>query len=121
MPPAQFIVHNGKQILLMDFSSATSTAEITRMAEEIKKFVALHQPQSLLGLVDFTGIRIDRATTGIIKDMAGHNRKYIRFIALVGLGSIRSVMLRMMLFLSGKSNHKVFGTRDKALEWLGYK
>jgi hypothetical protein len=49
MPLVQFITHNDKQILLMDLSNARSTAELTRAVDEIKKFVAMHRPHSLLG------------------------------------------------------------------------
>ncbi len=121
MSRVQFIGHNSKQILLMDFSGARSTADITQRAEEIKKFVALQQPQSLLALVDFTGVKIDRERTKIIQEMAAHNRPYIRFIALVGLGFFRSIAFRVILRLSGKSNHRVFGNREGALEWLSGK
>ena len=121
MFPTQFIVHNGKQVLLLDFSGASSTADVTQRAEKIKKFVALHQPQSLLALVDFTGLKIDGERTKIIQAMAAHNRPYIRFIALVGLGFFRSAVFRVMLLLSGKKNYRVFGNREGALEWLAGK
>jgi hypothetical protein len=80
--------------------------------------VAIHQPQSLLALVDFTGMKIDGEKTKIIKGMAAHNRPYMKFIALVGLGFTRSVAFRVILRLSGRSNHRVFGKRESALEWL---
>ena len=118
MPPTQFIVHNGQQILLIDFSNISSTADLIQTVEEAKKFVALHRPQSLLVLVDFTGMKIDRQKTKIIKGMAAHNNPYIRFIALVGFGSVRSIAFRVMLLLSGKKNHMVFGSREFALDWL---
>ena len=118
MSAIRFIDHQEKQILLMDFSNAGTTAEIIRTVEEIKRIVEIHQAQSILALVDFTGMKIDKERTMIIKDMAAHNRPYIKFIALVGLGFIRSVAFRMMLFLSGRKNHRVFGNRDMALGWL---
>ena len=117
----QFIDHNGKQILLMDFSGVRSTAEITQTVEEIKKIVAQQQPRSLLGLVDFTGMPTSGESIKIIKGMAAHNRPYMKFIALVGLGFPRSVAFRVMLRFTGRKNHKVFGKREKALDWLGEK
>ena len=102
----------------MDFSNANTTDEIIQMAIEIKKFVELQRPRSLLALIDFTGIKIDREKTMIIKGMAAHNRPYVRFIALVGLGCTRSIVFKLMLRLSGRKNHKVFGNREKALDWL---
>ena len=119
MPPVQFIVHNGKQILLMDFTNIKSTAEIIQKVEEIKQTIALHQPHSLFALLDVTGTHIDRERIRIIQGMAAHNRPYVRFIALVGLGLFRSAAFRLMLRLTGRKNHGVFGTREKALEWLG--
>jgi len=118
MPSVQFIVHDGKPIFLMDFTSTMSTAQITRTVEEIKKTVELQRFHSLVALLDVTGTAIDRERTRIIQDMAAHNRPYIRFIAIVGLGFFRSVSFRIMLQLRGRKNHKVFGTREKALEWL---
>ena len=119
MSSVHFIPHHGKQILLMDFSCAHSTAEITQTVEEIKKIVTIHQPHSLLGLVDFTGMKFNKENTKIIKGMAAHNRPFMEFIALVGLCFFQSVAFRVMLRLSGRSNHRVFWKREKALEWLG--
>ena len=118
MSPVHFIFHNGAKIILMDFSSARTTAEITQMVEEIKKFVEIHQPQSLLALLDVTGTAIDKKRIKLIQGMAAHNRPYIRCIALVGLGFPRSVTFWARFWFTGKINHRVFGTREKALEWL---
>ena len=121
MPPTQFIIHNGQQILLIDFSNISSNTDLTKTVDEAKKFVALHRPQSLLVLVDFTGLKTDRQRTLIIKDMAAHNSPYVRFVALVGLGAIRSIVFKVMLFLSGKKNHRVFSSREPGLDWLAGK
>jgi len=118
MSSVQFINHRGKQIFLMDFSNAQSTPEINQTVEEIKKTVELHRSQSLLALVDFTGMAIDRERTRIIKGMVAHNRPYIRFVALVGLGFFKSIAFRVMLQLTGRRNHRVFRTREKGLDWL---
>jgi len=118
MTPVQFIIYNDRQILLMDFTNAKTTAEIAQTVEEIKKTVELQRPQSLVGLLDVTGTVINRERIKIIRSMAEHNRPYVKFIALVGLGFPRSIVFRVMLFLQGKKNHGVFKTRAKALEWL---
>jgi len=121
MPPVQFIPHNGNQILLMDFTNAKTTAEITQTVEEVKKVVALQQPHSHVALLDVTGTTIDSERIRIIQGMAAHNRPYVKFIALVGLGFFRAILFRVMLLLMGKSNHRVFRTRERAMEWLAKK
>lgn len=118
MPPVQFIVNHGKQILLMDFTNVKTNAEIAQTAEDAKKTVALQQPSSLLALVDFKGTHINKERIRIIQGMAIHNRPYIRFIALVGLGFFRAIGFMVMLRLTGRKNHRVFRTRGRALEWL---
>jgi len=77
----------------MDFSGAHSIPEISQTVEEIKKGVAIHQPQSLLGLVDFTGMRIDKERTRIIREMAAYNRPYVKFIAFVVVGDSRIAII----------------------------
>lgn len=118
MTPVQFITHNDKQILLMDFTNASSTAEVTQTVEEIKKTVALPQPHSIMALLDITGTAINRERIKIIQSMAAHNRPYVKFIAIVGLGFFRSEAFRLMLRMTGRKNHRVFRTREKAMEWL---
>ena len=59
MTPVQFIIYNDRQILLMDFSNARTTAEITQIVEEIKKTVELQRPLSLVACLDVTGTAID--------------------------------------------------------------
>jgi hypothetical protein len=118
MSPPLFIDHNGKQILLMDFSAIGSTSKLTSAVEEIKSIVALHKPGSLLALFDFTGLSVNKERMKIIKGMAAHNRPYIKFIALVGLGFPRSLIFRLIIRLTGRKNHRVFRKRDAALDWL---
>ena len=121
MSPLQFIVHNGTKILLMNFTNAKTTDEITQTVEEIKKTVELQRTLSLVALLDVTGTKINRKRIKIIRGMAVHNRPYVRFIAIVGLRFPKSIGFRLTLFLRGMRNHKVFKTREQALEWLAGK
>jgi hypothetical protein len=102
----------------MDFTNARTTTDITQSVKEIKKFVEIQRPMSLIACLDVTEIPLNRERIKIIQGMAAHNRPYVRFIALVGLGFPRSIAFRLILWITGKRNHKVFGTREKALEWL---
>ena len=121
MNPIQVIVYNEKHILLMDFTDNKTTAEITQNVSEIKKTVELHPPGSLLALLDVTGVVVNKERIAIIQGMAAHTLPYISFIAIVGLEFFRAAMFRIMLWLSGRKNHKVFRKRENALKWLGEK
>lgn len=110
MSPVQFINHKGKHILNMDFSNIST--EINHRVEKVEKFVEMHRPQSLLALVDFTGMRMDKGKIQIIKELTTHNSPYFKFIALVGLSFVRSITMRVMLSLSSRKNHKMFASRE---------
>lgn len=50
MPPVQFIIYHDTKILLMDFTGAKTTTEITQTAEEIKKICRDTTPAILGGI-----------------------------------------------------------------------
>jgi hypothetical protein len=102
----------------MDFTNAHSTTEINQTVEKIKKTVALQQPQSLMALLDVTGTAINRGKIRIIRSMAAHNRPYVRFIAITGLGFFMSAAFSVMLWVTSRKNHGVFRKREKAMGWL---
>lgn len=60
MSPFQFIAHNGRQIFLIDFITAKTTAAITQTVEEIKKTLTLQLSQSIIALLFVTGTHIER-------------------------------------------------------------
>jgi hypothetical protein len=72
-----------------------------------------------MALLDVTGTATNKERIRIIQGMTAYNRPYVRFIAIVGLGFIRSMAFRGVLRVTGRRNHKVFRKREKALEWLG--
>ena len=76
------------------------------------------QQGSLLGLTDLSGVRFTREIQDALKRMAAHNRPYMKFIAIVGMGGVRALMLRLMLRLRKRTNHKLLSSRQEALDWL---
>jgi hypothetical protein len=119
MSSAEFIEHRGTKVLLMDFSNSSDAHAVIKTVEEAITLVAgTNQPGSLLGLVDLSGVQFTREIQAAVKRMAGHNRPYMKFIAIVGLGGVRALMLRLMLRLKKRTNHKLMSYRQEALDWL---
>ena len=56
-----FIEHQGKQILLIDYSGAT-VQQMLLLLEHVRITVAQHARESLLILGDFTGAEVDRTS-----------------------------------------------------------
>ena len=92
MSAAKFTEHRGKKVLLMDFSDSIDISAVIKTAEEAIALVAgTKQHGSLLGLVDFSGVRFSREIQSEVKRMAAHNRPYMKFVTIVGLGSVRAL------------------------------
>ena len=115
------MIYKNIDILLIDFTESRSIEDVTRIAEESIKVAATQLQQSQLGLVDLTGCHMTNDTIAVIQKMAAHNRPYIKYIAIVGLPFPRSMIFTFMLKMTGKSNHRVFRGRMKAMEWLAGK
>ena len=106
-------------MLLMDFSKAKDGQEIVETAEEVMRLVrSINQQRSIRGLIDFSGISFNKVVREAMMKMSRNNGPYMKSVAFVGLGVLLSTLFKGLLFLTGRSNHKVFSTRGDALDWL---
>jgi hypothetical protein len=115
----KFIEHFGERILLIDFSKVSGTLSIIETAEEAMQIVrSSGQPHSIRGMLDFSGTPLNRAVRDSMKKMSKTNGPYMKSVAFVGLGTVLSPIFRGLLFLTKRTNHRVFNTRHEALDWL---
>jgi hypothetical protein len=120
MPEVKFIDHGGERVLLMDFSKARDDREMVETAEEVMRLVRLTGQQgSIRGLIDFSGTPFNKVMRESMMKMSRNNGPYMKSVAFVGLGVLLSSLFKGLLFITGRSNHKVFSTRGDALDWLG--
>jgi hypothetical protein len=119
MSEVRYIKHSGVQILLMDFSDEGDTLSVARTAEEAMRMVRdTGQRHSIRGLLDFSGRRLNKGMRDSMKRMSKNNGPYMKSVAFVGLGRVLSPIFSGLLFVTKRSNHRVFKTRPEALEWL---
>ncbi len=119
MPGVKFIDHGGERVLLMDFSNAKDGQEIVETAEEAMRLVRLiNQQRSIRGLLDLSGTSFNKVVREAMMKMSKNNGPHMKSVAFVGLGVFLSAFFRGLLFVTGRSNHKVFSTRTDALDWL---
>ena len=119
MPDVKFIDHGGERVLLMDFSKAKDGQEIVETAEEVMRLVrSTDQQRSIRGLIDFSGTSFNKVVRETMMKMSRNNGPYMKSVAFVGLGALLSPLFKGLLFVTGRSNHKVFSTRGDALDWL---
>ncbi len=103
MPRTRFIEHAGRKILLLDFSNITDPQLALDAIAEARATVARQQPdESLLTLTDVTGSRFDSGVLKAIRELAEHNRPYVRAGAVVGLDGLLKVVYNTLVLLTGR-------------------
>jgi hypothetical protein len=111
-----FISHNGKSIMMIDFSHCAAK-EILRLLEEIPRTVARHERGTLLTLADMTGAHIDRAVATRMKEVLVRDRPFVKRSAWVGVESLPHVYYENFKTFSQRE-FPPFKTREEAMEWL---
>ncbi len=111
-----FIEHQGKPILLFDFSGAT-VSQMLLLLEHVRATVAQHARESLLTLGDFTGAQIDRTVATKIKEVLTLDRPFVKKTAWVGTENIPHALLEGFHNFSQREI-VIFKTREEAMDWL---
>ena len=119
MPGVTFIDHEGRQILLMDFSGIKDAQRFPALVDEAIRLV--HETKvrrSVLALLDLTGTPVNRPVMASLKRMSQNNGPYIKAVTFVGLGTFWSAIVSAFFRWTKRRNHKVMHDRSRALEWL---
>ncbi len=116
MDRVRFVTHQGKQVLLVDYSSCTRQTLLDILKE--RERVVLAQPKgSALILVDLTGAQFSKDTVEEVKIVAVRERDRVKRAALVGEETQPKVFRDAVRTFSARDYH-TFPTREAALDWL---
>jgi hypothetical protein len=116
MERINFITHQGKQILVLDFSNSKPD-EVLRTIEQAKGVISKQPPNSLLTLTNTTGTRFDDEVTAQMKAYAAHNKPYVRAGAAIGITGLRKIIFDAILLFSSRKL-ATFDTIEAAKDWL---
>jgi hypothetical protein len=111
------VEHQGKRILLMDFSGLRPGEEFERGIAEAKGYIASQPAKSVRSVFDATGAVYNAAVLGALKDFTVHNEPYMRASAVVGVQGLLSVALVAVSTFSGRT-FQTFPDRRSAMDWL---
>ncbi|MGD0600505.1 MAG: hypothetical protein ABR988_11815 [Terriglobales bacterium] len=112
----QFIKHQGKQILLLDFSHANAH-EMQLLLEHVRITVAKHARESLVTLADYTGATVDHTVATKLKEVLTLDRPFVKKTAWVGTESIPHAFMENFQNFSQREI-VTFKTREEAMDWL---
>ena len=112
----RFINHEGKKILLVDFSNCPAN-EVEEIARAVPDYVTVNPHGSVLVLTDFTGAAFDRDALRAMKETAVFDKPYVKKSALIGTESLPRDFYEDMTRFS-RRELPIFKTREEALDWL---
>jgi len=116
MERVRFLTHQGKQILLVDYTGCTRQTLLDILKE--RERIVMAQPKgSVLLLVDLTGAQFSKDTVEEVKIVAVRERDRVKRAALVGEETQPKVFADSVRTFSARDYH-TFPTREAAMEWL---
>ncbi|HEX8394844.1 MAG TPA: hypothetical protein VF665_21035 [Longimicrobium sp.] len=117
MERTRFEDHQGRRILLLDYSTMTDPDEALAAIRHSMGVVAAQPRNSLLVLTDVSDSRYNAAVLQGLKELAAHNAPYVKASAVVGITGLRRIAYQAVIVFS-KRNIKTFDSRAEAVAWL---
>jgi hypothetical protein len=118
MERVYFADHQGTQILRVDYCGLHDPEEIRAVVRQASALVRAHPPDSLLVLVDVTGVSHSLVTAAVMQQGVAESRPHVKARAVVGLrtaAGASSFQVAAMLFGSPMER---FDDHAAALDWL---
>ena len=112
----QFVEHQDKRILVMDFTGADPQL-LKAIAAECFHVVSSQSPKSLRTLSDIAGAEYSGEVLSILTELVKKNRPYVLRGAVTGVTGLRYFALKTIISASNRPI-KLFDTRLQALDWL---
>jgi len=117
MERVQFIIHQGKRVLLEDFTKITAGAEYEATIKKAQAMIAAEPEKSVLAVFDATDCSLTADMLTIMKDFTKANTTYVKKAVVVGITGLLQVALSAVSKFSGREFHS-FKTREEALDYL---
>jgi len=110
------VIHQGKQVVLVDFSNS-SAIEVEKLARAVPDYVTAQPLGSVLLLVDFTGASFDQDALTAMKECAVFDKLYIKKSTWLGAENVPHAFEKELKAFS-RREFPTFKTREEALNWL---
>jgi len=112
------ITHRGCTILFTDYSNFITFDEWKVLLDEELSLMPNEPLGSVLALAVFSGSRFSASVFSAIKELAVHNKPYIRASALVGLSSLQQGVFLKGIERTADRSFGLFDSVDEAKDWL---
>jgi hypothetical protein len=111
--------YGGKRFFYCDMSHFRDNTQFSAFIGCAKKVIERYpKDKSLFSITNGEGVMFDSETKVLVAEWMEFNRPYIRYGAVIGLDTIKWIMLKSILKLCGRNNIKSFRSKDEAVKWL---
>jgi hypothetical protein len=111
-----FIDHQGKKVLMVDFSKCPAH-KVEEIARTVPDYVTAQPMNSVLVLTDFAGAVFNKDALRVLKETAVFDKPFIKKSALLGTQSFPKDFYEEITSFS-RRDLRIFTTREEALTWL---
>jgi hypothetical protein len=116
---SRWVHHNGRRILIADFSQfGGDAAGLQAEVNAIKEIFKLELPQSVSAITYVEGTFANPEILQVFAGLLPYTNKYVRKRALVGVAGFRKHFIETLASLMGEVQFKPFDTLDQALDWI---
>jgi hypothetical protein len=112
------ISHRGCTILFTDYSNFSTFDEWKALVDAERQMMPNEKPGSVLALAVFTGSRLSASAFSAIKELAVHNKPYIKASALVGLSPLQESIFLKGIERTSDRSFGLFNSVEEAKNWL---
>ncbi len=118
MERTHFIQHQGKEIVLLDYTGLTDEAETLVEIAKSREFMGKLKPDGThLTLTDGTDAHYTPKVLEALKELATHDKPFVKAGAVVSNSRLVRVVVAAVAVFTGR-HFPVYETRDEALEYL---
>jgi hypothetical protein len=112
----RFIAHQGKQILVADFTNCTPE-EVIAVTDEVRAVVTAEPENSVLIMAEFEGAQFTKDAVTRLKEVTTYDRPYVKRAAWVHTGGLPTVFYKAIKTFSQRE-FPTFEAREEALDFL---
>lgn len=118
MNRASFLRHGAKMILKFDLSNLDNVEDVKRVVEYFGSMVKSMPKKSMVGLVDFSGLKVADEVTQEMIILTESCNPYFRATAVIAFDAITIKLAESVINHFGKINLPIYQEEESAKEWL---
>lgn len=117
MRKPELFIHEGHEIVFLDFSNLKNKDEIIQLILDGAKVIRSKPKNSVLSLVSIENMFFNNEIRAAFTDNVKNNNPYVKRSTVYGLKGLILIMLKSFLTLSGR-DLKSFNNKEEALNYL---